>query len=150
MGREQKNVSKCQPLQRPAGLSSNCHHREADGSKILPCGGFVSHAFHRQKDVWNRKKGWTLVNEKKDSIQQEQTKPWQKTYERVFSFITLFAANLYLPFTNPPGCVCVAAPQPFFESCFTATFSGGTAPLHHHLPALDWNRLNEHNDSLIR
>lgn len=84
MGREQKNVSKCQPLQRPAGLSSNCHHREAYGSKILPCGRLVSHVFYRPKDVWNWTKGWTRVNEKKDSIQQSRNIPWQKTREFLF------------------------------------------------------------------
>lgn len=93
MGGEQKNVSKCQPLQRPAGLSSNCHHREADGSKILPCGGLVSHAFYRQKDVWNCRKGWTRVNEKKDNIQQSRNILWQKTYENFFSFIVLFCSQ---------------------------------------------------------
>lgn len=80
MGREQKNVSKCQPLQRPAGLSSNCHHREADGSKILPCGALVSLAFYRQKDVWNCKEGWTCVNEKQDNFLQSRNILWQKTW----------------------------------------------------------------------
>lgn len=53
---------------------------------------------------------------------------------------------------NPehPGAFVFLALQLFFEGCFIATSSGGSTLLCHHLPALDWNRLNEHNDSLIR
>lgn len=94
MGREQKNVSKCQPFQRPAGLSSNCHHWGADGSKILPCGGLVSHVFYRQNDVWNCKKGRARANEKKDNIRQSRNMPWPKTWEFLLFHCTFWSQPL--------------------------------------------------------